>query len=127
MTFSCVYCGGEGETFVNMHWASRPGEWRYLRCQDCDGTGVITQVQHAAYTAGRLRRDRRVATGLTQHEMAQRIGVSLVDYSQMEHGRRPWPEGGETAFDAALAELSVRRSLRTLNDVLEERAKREGA
>ena len=86
----------------------------------------MTQAQHAMYTEGRLRRDLRVATGLTQHEMATRFGVSSAEYSQMEHGRRPWSEDSETAFDAALSELSIRRHLEMLNDTLEERAKREG-
>ena len=126
MHIPCVYCDGMGETLMHLHCADRPGEWHYLRCQDCDGTGIITQAQHAMYTEGRLRRDLRVLTGLTQHQMATWFGVSSAEYSQMEYGRRPWPEGSEAAFDTALSELSIRRHLEMCNDILEQRAKRGG-
>ena len=68
MTLPCVYCDGIGENLTHIHCAGSPDEWRSLRCQDCDGTGIMTQTQHAAYTEGRLRRDLRVVTGLTQQQ-----------------------------------------------------------
>ena len=98
MNIPCVYCNGIGENLTHIHSLGRPGAWRYLRCQACDGTGIISQMQHAAYSEGRRRRDRRLEAGLTQHQMATQLGVSTAEYSQMEHGRRPWPESSEAAF-----------------------------
>ena len=109
MTLPCVYCDGEGETFTHMHCADKPGESRYLRCQDCDGTGIMSQTQHAAYIEGRRRRDLRVEAGLTQPQMATRLGISSEEYSQMEHGRRPWPEGSEAAFQSPATQDSLKQ------------------
>ena len=106
MTLPCVYCDGIGENLTDIYCAGKPGEWRSLRCQDCDGTGIISQTQHAAYIEGRRRRNLRVKAGLTQPQMATRLGVAIAEYSQMENGRRSWPEGSEAAF-AALADATI--------------------
>ena len=104
MEETCFHCNGEGENFVHIHYAHGPGVWRRLRCQICDGAGVVSQALAEAFVEGTRRRDIRVAARLSQREMAERLGVTTQAYSQMEHGGREWPVGSAAHFEALAAQ-----------------------
>ena len=98
MDLPCFRCNGEGENFVHIHYTHGPGVWRRLRCQTCDGTGAVSQALAKAYAEGTRRRTIRVNANLSQKEMAERLGVTPHEYSQMEHAGREWPVGSAAHF-----------------------------
>lgn len=58
-----------------------------MNCSDCDGFGKITEEHMQRITAGRKLRDDRMARDMSLKEEATRLGISVVQLSNLEHGR----------------------------------------
>lgn len=100
----CFHCNGRGEVYAHINYGTlRPAEWRWIRCQPCDGLGLVSLAYRRAWEEGTRRRELRVAAHVSQQNMAQRLGVTPQAYTRMECGREPWPEGSAVVF-AALEE-----------------------
>ena len=59
-----------------------------MKCKRCGGTG---KEQESA-EVGRTMRNRRLAAELSLRQMAVLVGRSHSFLSQLENGRRRWPE-----------------------------------
>lgn len=58
-----------------------------LQCSLCHGKGNLSNVQLDWWQRGRAHYTARVARSESMRECAQRLGVSVVEVSAMEHGR----------------------------------------
>ena len=96
----CAACHGRGLIYSHLHFSDGSTAWRDLRCFRCDGTGVVSAAQHAAYALGRARRELRIAARLSQQDMATRLGCIPQEYSQMEQGFLGWPTDSDAVFQA---------------------------
>jgi len=68
------------------------GGVRFRQCETCVGKGWLSDEELAVFKLKKekhiQRRNERIALNLSMREMAERLGMSLVDYSSYEHGRR---------------------------------------
>lgn len=62
-----------------------------MLCQTCNAKGYLTDEELTALNLRKAkhqeRRDARRALDLSMREIAERMGVSLANYSSYEHGR----------------------------------------
>lgn len=85
---TCEDCGGRGE--INYFCVLRDdgsGGPDTLRCYRCGGTGKDSHPLEWR-KAGQMMRASRIARGLSLREEAKRLGVSVVELSEMERGLR---------------------------------------
>lgn len=59
-----------------------------MRCPHCNGTGTM---EAAAITAGDLILSHRKASGLTQQELASKVGLSRAQIANIEANRSDMP------------------------------------
>ncbi len=83
-TTQCPTCQGRGE----LTGYAEPGfRLVTVKCNDCKGTGEITPEHLQRIEQGRqMRRDRR-ARGESMTEAAKRLGMTIIQYNHLEHGR----------------------------------------
>ena len=96
----CYLCGGAGVYSALVHFTAGHCKPQVLRCDTCDGTGMVSQAQKDSYEEGRRRRTLRVNARVTQKALARQMGIPPAIYSQMELGLTPWPMGSEMLFAA---------------------------
>lgn len=88
--YACPVCRGEKVTRAFVCGATSGG-LRTLSCEACEGKGWLSDEEmnerEQRIAKHKERRAERLVLGFTMREMAQRLGVSLVDYSSYEHGR----------------------------------------
>lgn len=70
-----------------------------MRCPFCNGTG---QVANEGVTLGALVRNARLAQGLKQDDVAERVGLSRPQIANIEGGRCDVPTKTLMALAAAL-------------------------
>lgn len=56
-----------------------------MPCRTCRGTGEIDEARAAELNAAEERRRERMARGLSLREEAERLGMSAVELSKLEH------------------------------------------
>jgi hypothetical protein len=90
----CPDCSGRGHSLVHQYGVfdgRTGGRWVEVECLLCAGFGTVAASLAALRTAilaegERLRADRK-ARGLTQREEAERLGITVQELSDREHGR----------------------------------------
>ncbi len=70
-----------------------------IKCPRCAGLGYLTQ---ATATVGDMIAERRRTAGLTQLELAERVGVSRPQIANIESGRHDPPLSRLRDFAVAL-------------------------
>jgi hypothetical protein len=88
----CEWCLGGGTTvaFVDEF---RDGKaiigFRVVSCPACGGNGAVIRDHAERVAAGKERRAARLARGMTLLDEAWRLGISVVELSDIERGRKP--------------------------------------
>lgn len=88
---TCPSCDGRGKSYAHLDYGGkRGGEWKWVNCLTCGGSGTITPETLCAIEVGRRLRERRKAAPYrTQREQGLRLGISAAELSQAEAGRLP--------------------------------------
>lgn len=81
----CPSCGGFGRTNALVNRGD-VCTWENVSCATCKGHGWITGEQVERRDKGEAMRRARLDRDETQREAAQRLGISVVTYSQAERG-----------------------------------------
>lgn len=82
----CTACEGEGRVLAVL-CAAGGGFWETsLSCPICRGEGELTGEQERRMEAGRRLRSLRLSRGLSQRQMAERMGVTVEELSRREVG-----------------------------------------
>lgn len=81
----CPRCNGEGKERGFGCPGFKPIE---INCLDCGGSGEIDAERLRWQEEGEKLRENRKARGITLREEAKRRGLSAVDLSDMEWGRK---------------------------------------
>lgn len=90
---TCPDCNGQGETFRFVDYRDGHGEHGYFPCDECGGTGQVSEERIKARAVGKQLRDWRVHTlHMSLRDVAPRFGLTAVELSHMEHGRIPIPD-----------------------------------
>ena len=89
---TCPSCDGAGTIFALVDGPSYRGP-KTLTCHRCAGSGRITQAQMDAIESGRRIRENRLERNVSMGEEARRLGMSVSEYSAIEHGRIYTPNG----------------------------------
>jgi DNA-binding XRE family transcriptional regulator len=82
---ACPECLGVGRRRVYPAKGPRTGELK--TCTLCEGKGEISTQHKRWLEQGKAARDRRIAAGLSQKDVAARIGVTARRVNDMEHAR----------------------------------------
>ena len=89
----CPDCDGKREVFAHVNRGESGGSgFETIKCFRCKGVGTVQDEQAIWIIAGKLRRTKRVAEGISLRDEAQRLGVSVVELSEIERGMRAAPE-----------------------------------
>lgn len=101
---TCPHCSGKGftEGFVC------PGGYRQFPCENCQSTGQVAEEYIAQYELARRIRVERISRDLSAREEAARLGCSVHDVIDLEHGREPKTDAGRAAWAKRLEEMGVR-------------------
>jgi hypothetical protein len=84
----CMSCNGSGITSAFVDCSDGTGHLdTRLRCERCDGTGVLTAERREAMAAGARLRSERIRRRLTLRAASKRCGIGMVEFSAMERGR----------------------------------------
>lgn len=83
----CTLCYGSGEIFAHVLTRNpKTHGFQMIKCDRCNGSGVITQEQVALIARGKKLREDRKKCGLTLRQEAKRLGISVVELSELERG-----------------------------------------
>ena len=86
-TVPCPDCEGDGKYTVLAYyggvWGCVPTE---MQCSRCKGAGRMPEEMVAWRESGQQMRSDRLGRQLSLREEANRLGVSVVELSQMERG-----------------------------------------
>ena len=93
----CPPCRGTGLVWDIQQYDSGAVEYGEVTCVICKGTGNVTRVELGRLEDGeRLMRD-RLSKRLTRREAAEQLGITVVQYADLERGR---VTRGELGLDA---------------------------
>jgi uncharacterized Zn finger protein len=88
---TCPDCSGTGYTVALVKYQGGCFDGGCLEarliCRRCNESGSVTEQQHEAYKRGKAMREDRRRRRVSMHEEAERLGLSLKDYNDLEHGR----------------------------------------
>lgn len=85
----CPFCrGNKGATcHVNTGLDSSKHYWKWFDCEQCGGTGEVTEKHYNHVIAARLKRVERSERNETLLDCAKRLGISVAELSAIESGR----------------------------------------
>ena len=103
---TCPSCIGQGNS---EGFACGPAGGRYttLPCSVCKGAGSVSIDTASRYTLGRAMAKERNARDMSLREEAKRLGVSVVDLSDIEHGRELKTDAGRVALERRTEEMAA--------------------
>jgi hypothetical protein len=84
----CRQCDGHGQFLAFVTRKGGHCGMEHVPCSPCGGSGKLSAEDVTRIEEGRRRRDDRVARGLSLREEARRLGISAVQLSDLERGRR---------------------------------------
>lgn len=87
----CPRCEGKGSMFAFVNTGDDFTKHRsgIFNCDQCKGAGSVTKEHYERYLAGKIRRDARLAAGISLRQEAERLGISVVELSAIECGKMP--------------------------------------
>ena len=87
-SISCPGCKGESSYMALVRYGDERGcvEQR-MDCHQCKGKGQVSSEMLVWIERGNAMREDRLSRGIGQREEANRLGISVVKYSQMEFGK----------------------------------------
>lgn len=92
---TCPHCNGAKRGLCFLDGVDKDGHhvgWQEIRdCSTCQGTGEVDDITAKRIEAGRKLRRARLDKYESMREAAQRLGIRVVEYSQIEHGRLDHP------------------------------------
>lgn len=103
---TCPDCNGEkgGNAFA---CGPSGSGYRWVDCSICKGTGQVTEAHAERYEFGRRMWSERIQERcITLRSEAHRLGVPVVEWSQIEHGAEPKSEAGRAALARRKTELA---------------------
>ncbi len=86
LTVICPRCNGAKSAF-GVRCGDRGCQTGSWACDLCKGEGQVSPVTAERWRQGRAMRDARVKLGTSQREEANRLGISLIQLNDIEHGR----------------------------------------
>lgn len=103
---TCPSCIGNGNS---EGFACGPAGGRYttLPCSVCKGAGKVSLETASHYTLGRAMAKERQGRDMSLREEAKRLGIGVVDLSDIEHGREPRTEAGKAALEKRTEEMAA--------------------
>ena len=84
----CPHCRGK-KTVTSFTTCLRPGQSgrREETCPDCEGAGTVTKEYLERKAAGEAMREDRLLRGASLREDSKRLGKTVRELSDLEHGR----------------------------------------
>lgn len=103
---TCPSCNGAGggEGFI---CGESSGGYGSIPCSVCKGAGTVTLDTATKYTLGRKMSEERQGRDLSLREEAKRLGISVIDLSDIEHGREPKTDAGRAALERRTEEMAA--------------------
>jgi hypothetical protein len=104
---TCPDCNGKkgGNAFV---CGPNVSGYRWVDCSVCKGTGQVDEAHSDRWHFGRrMWRERIQERRATLRTEATRLGVSVVEWSQIENGAEPKTNAGRAALARRKAELEA--------------------
>ena len=90
MEHKCPTCDGRKETQAFVCGTGVSG-LRAMLCRTCNAKGWLSDEEMIAIEQRKVKREERkaarLALDLSVREMAQRMGISFLEYNDYEHGR----------------------------------------
>jgi hypothetical protein len=86
LTVICTRCNGAKSAF-GVRCSDRGYQTASWVCDFCKGAGQVSSERAERWRKGRAMRDARVKLGVSQREEANRLGISLIQLNDIEHGR----------------------------------------
>ena len=86
-TITCPSCDGEKGGMALVNFGAQGCQQMWMGCSQCKGEGVIPEEMLSWMARGEKMREDRFSRDLSLREEAKRLGISVVEYSQMEYGR----------------------------------------
>jgi len=83
---TCAHCDGHGFTIGYGCPGFRPVK---MKCGQCGGDGLLTDEDVERIHRGKEMRRKRIARDLSLREQAKRLGVSVIELSNLERGIKP--------------------------------------
>lgn len=84
----CPACKGNKQNYCHVYYGpGKGGEWKFLDCSRCLGTGEISDEFIPWVTEGERMRSERIAAGQSIHDAAKIAGVDGQTYIKMERGK----------------------------------------
>ena len=108
---SCPFCDGkghidcpfcEGHNFCHINFGGRPHRGATLPCSVCKQTGKVPSETREWVAAGKELRQKRQQAGFSLREFSRVVGISVVDLSYYESGRKPVPLDKQALIDMTL-------------------------
>jgi len=88
LTVVCPSCDGNQTTLVHVNTKDPTTHGlRWMACSTCGGVGKVSEDHLRRMGIGRKLREDRRARGLSLMQEAERLGISVVELSNMERGR----------------------------------------
>lgn len=100
---TCPHCNGRGYT----EGFACPGGYRQFPCENCGTTGQVADEYIAQYEQAKKIRAERRERHATIREEALRLGCSLSEVADIEHGRTPKTDAGHAAWAKRLEEIGA--------------------
>jgi DnaJ-class molecular chaperone len=86
----CPSCGGAKTVRALVNYGRQRGcVWEQIPCITCHGQGEISEEEALAIEERDRIRNERVARGESMKDAATRLGMTLREYNDFEHGRTP--------------------------------------
>lgn len=84
----CPGCKGKKQNYCHVNYGpGKGGEWKFLDCSRCSGTGEISDEFKPWVEEGERLRAERIAAGKSVHDAASAAGVDGQTYIKMERGK----------------------------------------
>jgi len=99
----CPFCDGKGYNFCHINRGNQRHRWGNVLCSVCNQTGKVSSETKEWIAAGKELRQKRQEADFSLREFAKVVGISVVDLSNYESGRKPVPLDKQALIDVTLS------------------------